>query len=196
MSNSLSPTELSELLAVSTVSVIFLVMMGIALLVGVGMYVLNSIGLYRMAKKIGHESAWLAWIPIAQFWLLFVLPDQEFKVLVFNKVIRDRSNAFWIYFAITFGVPFVLSILMAIPILGYVVMLFSWIIEIGVIFFLVCFLYPAYADLYRMFVPDSNVKVFAILSIVIQFAAPILMLVASGKPLRSPTEIEQPYNVY
>lgn len=199
MSSSFNPSDLSEFLAVSTVSIFFLIVIGIVALIVIGTYVFCSIGLYRIAIKVGHESAWLAWIPFAQTWLLFNIPDQEFKVLIVNKVVQSRSNAFWIFIAINFGVPLVvgvLSPLAAIPLLNILIFMISSLVNIAMVVFRVCFLYPAYADLYKMFFEDSNSTVFAILSMFIPLAAPILLIVASGKPLRPITEIEQPYNVY
>lgn len=199
MSSNFSPSDLSEFLAISTMSIFFLVTMGIVALILIGTYIFFGIGLYRIATKIGHESAWLAWIPIAQTWLLFDVPDQAFKVLIVNKVVQSRSNAFWIFMAFSFGVPLVvgmLSPLAAIPLLNILIFMISSLVNIAMVVVRVCFLYPAYADLYKMFFTDSNPTVFAILSMFIPLAAPILLLVASGKPLRPITEIEQPYNVY
>ena len=42
-------------------------------LFGVVLYVLMSIGLYRLASKAGIQHAWLSWIPIGNFYILGML---------------------------------------------------------------------------------------------------------------------------
>lgn len=41
-----------------------------AIVAAIVSYVINSLGIYRLAKKLGVEYAWLAWIPYAQYYTL------------------------------------------------------------------------------------------------------------------------------
>lgn len=47
-----------------------------AMLFRIACYVLTSVGLYTMAKSRGISSPWLAWIPVANLWLIGSLSDQ------------------------------------------------------------------------------------------------------------------------
>ena len=48
-------------------------------------YLLPAIALFKMAKRAGYKYPWLAFIPIAQTYLEFVLPRREFNLLVKTK---------------------------------------------------------------------------------------------------------------
>lgn len=43
---------------------------------GVASYVLTALGLYTIAKRRGLNHPWLAWVPVADMWLLGSLSDQ------------------------------------------------------------------------------------------------------------------------
>lgn len=45
-------------------------------LVYIAAYILSSIGLYTIAKRRGLHQPWLAWVPVANIWLLGSLSDQ------------------------------------------------------------------------------------------------------------------------
>ena len=49
---------------------------GMPLLVSIATYVLTALALYTIAKRRGLKNAWLAWIPVADCWLLGSLSDQ------------------------------------------------------------------------------------------------------------------------
>jgi len=49
------------------VSVIFSI---IGAIIGIAAYILTALGLYAIAKNRGMENPWLAWIPIAQFYII------------------------------------------------------------------------------------------------------------------------------
>lgn len=45
-------------------------------LLTIGSYIFLAVGLYTMAKRRGIRNPWLAWIPVANMWLLGCLSDQ------------------------------------------------------------------------------------------------------------------------
>lgn len=45
-------------------------------LLSIGSYIFLAVGLYTMAKRRGIRNPWLAWIPVANMWLLGCLSDQ------------------------------------------------------------------------------------------------------------------------
>lgn len=186
-------SDIEDILSSTVVMTVFFVIFSIVFLVLIAMYVLNSIGLYRMAKKVGHDKAWLAWIPFANVWLMFTLPDSEYRVLAIDKVINDRSTAFWIFIAIQYGASIVVSALSAIPFIGWIFGLISPLVSIACILVYIFMMFPVYKSLYAMFLPEASAQNYAIASIICAYLAPIvtpiLMLIVSGK---EPIVTEEP----
>lgn len=171
--------------------VIFAIVAVIAFLFFVAAYVLSCLGIYRMAKKLNYEKPWLAWIPFANTWLMFNLPKNEYRVLALKKVIPDRTNAFWIFLAVNYGIDIVMTILKAIPVVQYVAAVISPIVGIVASVAYVFMGYPMYHDLYRLFLPKGTAKGFSIASVVgalvFPILPPVLMFIASCK---EPIEVE------
>lgn len=185
--------DIEDFLSSTAVLTMFIVIFSIVFLVLAGIYVLNSIGLYRMAKKVGNDKPWLAWIPFANMWLMFTLPDSEYRVLAINKVIADRSNAFWIFMAIQYGTSIVISMLSAFPFIGWIFALLSPFVGVATMLVYIFMMFPVYKSLYAMFLPESSAQNYAIASIIcaylVPIVPPILMLIVSGK---EPLIVEEP----
>lgn len=47
-----------------------------SMVIGLVAYVLMAVGLYTIAKRRGIRNSWLAWIPVANYWLLGCISDQ------------------------------------------------------------------------------------------------------------------------
>lgn len=135
-------------------------------------YIIAAITLYKIATKFHYSYAWLAWIPIANTYLMFILPLKKFKVLIFNKEL-ERVHAFWIYIGICVGE----LILGFIPLLNIISLL---ILIAGVILFI----YPMYHDLYELFVDESTATTYAVLSLLIPGIAIVFFLIIAGKEPR------------
>jgi hypothetical protein len=97
---------------------------GIGLLAPIAIYVWTALCLYVIANKTGTENAWLAWIPIANIYLmckvagkpgwwlvLFLIPIVNIVILVIvaMKIAEARNKPSW------------LGILMIVPIANLVV---------------------------------------------------------------------------
>lgn len=54
-------------------------------LVGIAAYVLTALALYTIAQRRGIQKPWLAWIPIADSWLMGSLSDQYRYVVCAEK---------------------------------------------------------------------------------------------------------------
>lgn len=169
----------------SGVMVAILAILGVLLLFGIIMYVFESYALFKLAKAVGHNRAWLAWIPYAKNWLMFNLPTKEYKVLAINKVIPSRTVAFWIYIGISVLGSRIMSIFNAIPYIG------PFIACIGYLAILVAFIfmiYPMYKDIYLMFYNESVAQSYTLVSVICSFFAPIipaiLMFITSSKAPR------------
>lgn len=195
-------SDVEDLLSSTAILTMFIVIFSIVFLLAVGIYILHSIGLYRMAKKVGNDKPWLAWIPFANMWLMFTLPDSEYRVLAINKVIDDRSNAFWIFMAIQYGASIVISVLSALPFVGWIFALISPLLSIAVMVAYVFMMFPVYKSLYEMFLPESSAQNYAIASIICNYllpiVTPILILIVSGKEPIVPekTVYDQQYYTY
>src|ERR1041385_8639850 len=48
----------------------------------IGLYIIEVIPIYVIARKSGHEYAWLAFVPIANLWLLCDMADMEVWFLI------------------------------------------------------------------------------------------------------------------
>lgn len=62
-----------------TVAIFLLIMLGVyALLFGLMIlsYVLQSLGMYTIAKRRGIRKPWLAWLPVGNMWILGSISDQ------------------------------------------------------------------------------------------------------------------------
>ena len=180
-------------LVASGLLVFVLVLLGIAILISLTFYVLRSVGLYKMAKKMGHPSPWLAWIPYANTYLMFVLPEKPLRVLAINTELKQRSTGFFIWLAITLGSGVIASIISMIPFVGALVVSILPLLETVALIFL---LYPMYYDLFSLFVEDSQAKVFAIIGMLVAPVLAIFLLVASSKEPRPVVEIEGTGNYY
>src|SRR5699024_9247267 len=67
--------------------------------VGIVLYILQAIGLFKIAKREGREDlAWLAWIPIASTFLMTLLVEKEV-----HKEFRGKLTMIYgIIFAVSF----------------------------------------------------------------------------------------------
>ena len=59
-------------------------------------YVLMALGMYTIAKRRGIRHAWLAWVPVANLWLLGCVSDQ-YQQVVFGKQKTKRRTMMWLY---------------------------------------------------------------------------------------------------
>ncbi len=66
--------------------VCFLLMM----IVGLGMYILQSLGMYAVAKRRCIRKPWLAWIPVGSEWILGSISDQ-YRYVVKRQVKNKRK---------------------------------------------------------------------------------------------------------
>ena len=73
-------------LIIGIVLIIWLIAMAFAVV----SYVLNAVGMYRIAKRRGIHNAWLAWIPVANIWLLGSISD-HYQYVVKQKNTKRRS---------------------------------------------------------------------------------------------------------
>lgn len=153
--------------------------------IAIALWVLQSIGLMRMARKTGFPDPWLAWIPIASIYLFIKLAGDKKRKLgiayafiaVFGTLAAIISMEVLIspYIAATIAhygsmmATFIPTMLCCIP-------LFVICITVAVLCFILLY------NIFKRFKPDSAV-LFLVLSIVFGFLAPLFVFVSSyGKP--------------
>ena len=85
--------EFEEVLQLGILPVLFSFLPSMAL--GIATYVLTALAFYTVAVRRGLKNAWLAWIPVADAWLVGSISDQyryvakgEIKIAV--NVVADK----------------------------------------------------------------------------------------------------------
>ena len=69
---------------------IYLVIMLLTFGFSIALYVLQSLGMYRIASRRGIPNPWLAWIPVASMWTLGSISDQ-YQYVAKGKVKNRRK---------------------------------------------------------------------------------------------------------
>lgn len=167
------------------VGVFVCVILGVFLIPFIVLYILGAVGLYRMARKVGYDSPWLAWIPIANLYLMFALPKKPFRILALNKIMEKRENAFWIFLAVAMAKD---ALQWGLDLSGgSIFFLFEKAVSIVWLAFLIFFLYPLYKDLFVLFESEQKATVFAVLSLILPILLPFFLLAAAAKEPKATT---------
>ena len=82
----ISSNEAQEI--VGAVAGALLVAAIVALLLGIVLYVIKSLGLYTIAKRRGIACPWLAWLPVGCEWITASIADQYRKVTSGKATVR------------------------------------------------------------------------------------------------------------
>ena len=173
-SNDFSPEFLMGMVGV------ILIVLAIALVFSLVFYIFQSLAMYTIAKRRGIKNPGLAWVPVANYWIMGCISDQ-YRYVAKREVKNRRSImlAFMIAsFVISTG-----SSMFADPdsgIYGLVAVLQAGIGLATSILWLMCL-----SDLYTSCNPDSSV-LFLVLSIILSFTAPFLMFACRNKDLGMP----------
>ncbi|KAE9632937.1 hypothetical protein GND95_10460 [Defluviitalea raffinosedens] len=117
------------------------------------LYVLKSIGIFGMAKKAGIENSWLAWIPVADMYIMGKLVG---KIKLFNQEI----NKLEVVLPVVCAASIVLG---GIPFIGFLISIAYVILNFASIY-----------NLYKKYRGDKAVGML-ILSIIFIFMCPIYL---------------------
>lgn len=168
------------------------------------MYVLNAVGLYRIAKRRGIHHAWLAWIPIGCNWLLGSISDHyqyvtkqkvtsKRKILLILSLVLAAVSLLFIAGAVGVALSAgtaaeTAGMAVSIALLGL-----SYLGMMGLAIAITVFCYIAYYDLFRSCKP-GNAVLFLILSVVFNVTLAFFVFACSnsdeGMPARRPKEQE------
>ena len=108
---------------------LFILSAVVAAIVWLITYIVFTIPVYKLARKAGRKSTWMAWVPFLNaYFRTFVLADiAGDKELAFFKgkfKIKNRALSFWVYIGILwFGsalIAAIIAILNFIPVVGTV----------------------------------------------------------------------------
>ena len=183
---------------------------GMPMLLSIASYVLTALALYTIARRRGLKNPWLAWIPVADSWLLGSLSDQyryvvkgehksKRKILLFFRIVialmwislmgllvnlcfHAVGNAFWG----TMTEDRIFQILH--QALNLLVVLLPL---LGISIAYAVFRYMALYDLYKSLDP-SNCVLFLVLSIVLQVTEPFFLFFSRDKDDGMPPRRQDP----
>jgi len=99
--NNVNAVEIATIAGILGIAVGALIAFFVVIMIA--LYVYQSLAWYSIAKKLKYKKAWLAWIPIANFFLLPILAKKNY-------------NWGWIIL-----IPFLLMPIMIIPLIGVVI---------------------------------------------------------------------------
>lgn len=143
----------------------------IGLLIGLIEYLLPAIALFKLARKAGYKHAWLAFIPVAQTYLEFVLPRREFNLLFKTK---NRSLMGIIDLILTYFGTTIIVALNVIPALGQL-------LDVALPFILVAFAWRRKYDMICTFRDKELALLISILSIPFPFVYNIVLIFSMNR---------------
>ena len=170
------------------------------------MYVLNAVGMYRIAKRRGIHHAWLAWVPIGCNWLLGSISDHyqyvakqkvtsRRKVLLILSLVLAAVSLLFIGGVIGVSLSAGAVAQTAGMAVSIILMVIAYLAMAGLAIAITVFCYIAYYDLFRSCKP-GNAVLFLVLSIVFKVTLAFFVFFISnsdeGMPeRRRPQEPEQ-----
>ena len=188
--------------AAGVVTGILLIVWFLAMGFSLVMFVLNAVGLYRIAKRRGIHHAWLAWVPIGCNWLLGSISD-HYQYVAKQKVTSKRK-VLLILSLILVACLFVLiggvvALVLATEgmagdaamVLAVALMLIAYLGMLGLAIAITVFCYIAYYDLFRSCKP-GNAVLFLVLGIIFNVTLAFFVFACSksdeGMPERRPRD--------
>lgn len=182
-------------------------------LMGIAAYVLTALALYTVAKRRGLKNPWLAWIPVADSYLLGSLSDQyRYVVNGENKSKRKILLVLRILIAVMSTALFAVLIAMCIQafggimrgigeaelvdqILGLALSLFGLSLPlIGIAIAYTVFRYIALYDVYKSMDP-SNCILFLVLSILFGITSPFFLFFSRNRDDGMPPRRQAPVSI-
>lgn len=190
---------------------------GLSDLVNLAVYICTALGFYTIAQRRGISKPWIAWIPVAQLWILGSISDQYQQII--NRKTTKRRRLL-ILLEVLIAVVTIILVILALGAFVDVVMegfediesIDFWMSVLGnlggallvvlaiaaVSIALAILQYMALYDVYRSCDP-KNATLFLILSIFINIAQPICLMLCrnkdEGMPQAEPTPVSEPWNL-
>ena len=170
-------------------------------LFSIAAYILTAIALYTISRRRGLANAWLAWIPVANVWLLGSLSDQ-YQYVVKGQ---DKTKRKWLLIlnvlkAILLTMIVILAVVAAgsliagepSEIMGLAVALLGLVLPLCAAAIALCVIrYMALFDIYRS-VDPGNAVLYLVLSILFSPTEPFFLFFNREKDLGMPPKKRQP----
>lgn len=200
--------EIEEMIELGLLPVLFSSVPSLAF--GIAVYVLTALAFYTVADRRGLKNPWLAWIPVANLWLLGSISDQyryvvkgEFKSK--RKILLVLGIASMVVGMVIFGLITSLAITgisgamggiseeqMVSQLMGRAIgMVGLFVPMMGIAIAQMVIRYMALYDVYKSMDP-SNCVMFLVLSILFSFTEPFFLFFNRNKDEGMPPRRQQP----
>jgi len=165
---------------------------GVMPLVSVAIYVFTALSLHTIARRRGISAPWLAWVPVANLWVLGSISDQ-YRYLTQGQMKHKRVTLLvWkcVSYAMIAGVVVSAFLVVAGESVGAIVTLLSLVFVMLVLAIVYVVLYfMALYDVYASCDPQ-NAALYLVLSIFFRFLVPVFLFISrdmeKGMPPRKP----------
>ena len=170
-------------------------------LFGIAAYILTALAVYRIADRRGLNHPWLAWIPVANVWLLGSISDQ-YQYVVKGEIKSKRKwmlvlsilQSILVTLLLVLCIVTVSSLIISEPseAIGPVVAALGLVLPLaGVAIALYVIRYMALYDVYRSLDP-GNAVLYLVLSILFSTTEPFFLFFNREKELGMPPRRQQP----
>ncbi len=165
---------------------------GVMPLAGVAIYVFTALALYTIARRRGISAPWLAWVPVANLWVLGSLSDQ-YRYLTQGQM-KHKRIALLVWRCVSYGMMggVIVSAFLAVAgeSVAAIVTLLSLVLVMLVLAIVYVVLYfMALYDVYASCDPQ-NAALYLVLSIFFAFLVPVFLFISrdmeKGMPPRKP----------
>ena len=166
------------------------------------LYVLQSIGIYAIAKRRGIHHPWLAWLPIGNYWIVGCISDQ-YQYVVKERV-RNKRKVLLTLSIVSLAVNLALQVAGNAALLTLfmdgsqdgvlasgAISLVSSLICSGMNIATLVFYYMALYDLYTSCHPQNNV-LYLVFSIIFRVTEPFFLFCNRHRDLGMPPRREAP----
>lgn len=160
---------------------LLLVAVAVAMLAALGVlisYVMQAFSIMRMARKLGVERPWLAWIPVAQSYLLGRVAEQcdsrqDLPVKPWAKILLFSHIGYMIFYSVGSGLSSILQFI--VPVVGP---LFMSVLQSALSIAFSVLVFICVWKIFREFYP-KNINIVAFVVSVLFNVHPLGMLIAS-----------------
>lgn len=153
---------------------------GVMPLVSVAIYVFTALSLYTIAKRRGIASPWLAWVPVANLWILGSISDQ-FRYVTQGQVKHKRvALLVWKCSGVVLFIGAVAALFVAAA--GQGMMAVMMLLCLALVWLVLAIVYAvlyfmALYDVYASCDPQ-NAAMYLVLSIFFRFLVPIFLFIS------------------
>ncbi len=192
--------------------IVYLVVLLISLALSITMYIMGSLGTYKIAKRRGIHNPWLSWIPVGNMWVLGSISD-HYQHVAKGKERKYRHLLLWLTVGVYAGL-ILFFIVYFVSIMGATVGAIGGgsgeaavasmlgVLSVALIFYFVVlavsivttvFQYIALYDLFRSCKPQ-NAVLFLILSILVNVTYPFFIFACRNADEGMPPKIRSSVN--